>query len=276
MKKLFALILCLCLVLGLGGCELPGEDPAVRESVELILEAIRTDDPEMAIHRIDPETSDASQFASSLQQIRSTFGSFEAYTLTFQGFYIEVTNGNTVRRYTYQLKSEGSVYRITVTDSGENTLLTGFQIREIKGASGEIISGNLATLGKASTMQLLLLAVWLLEVAFMVWMATDCIRRKDLKHKWLWLLLLWFVTVEPSVSVGNGSFVTNYRLAIHLIPSLTSLLKYASGTVRFQLMVPMGAILYFLLRKKLTEVPSANAPTEASPEESPEPPGEQE
>ena len=274
MKKLFALILCLCLALGLVGCELPGEDPAVRESVELIIAALDGGDLDAAVQRMDPQYCDKTQFRDLVEQVREVCDSFQEYTLTYQGFHTTVTNGSTIRKFAYQLNCDGKTFKIVTTDSGEGTPFYGFHFSEV--IEPQVVSGTFATVARSNGLQILLNLVWVVEVTLMFWMVVDCLKRKNLKQKWLWLLLIWFVTVEPSVSIGSGNFNANVRFVMNLFPDGTGLLGYSNGDIRFQLMVPMGAILYFLLRKKLTEVPSANAPTEASPEESPEPPEEQE
>ena len=274
MKKIMMLLLCLCLVLGLCGCELPGEDLTVRESVELIIAAVNGGDLDAAFVRMDPRQCDKDQFLTFVEQVRETCGSFQEDTLTYQGFHTTVYNGDTTRRFTYQVECGGKMYQIVVGDKGENTPVYGFNLTEV--TELQVVSGTFATVAQSNGFQILLNLVWVVEVILMFWMVVDCLRRKNLKQKWLWLILIWFVTLEPSLTMGSGKFATNMRFVVNLIPNVTGLLGYNNGDIRFQLMVPVGAVLYFFLREKLTEVPAPDASTEAPSEGTPEPSAEQE
>ena len=99
------------------------------------------------------------------------------------------------------------------------------------------------------------LLVLLLMYAFVIWMLVDCIRRK-LKRKVLWVLLV-FLGVAFTVTVGN-QIGFKFMIGLMFQNSTVDADPYIKAVVT-KLVVPVGAIVYFFLRKKYT----INSETEA-------------
>lgn len=98
------------------------------------------------------------------------------------------------------------------------------------------------------TVNLVLRIVSILAFAFSVWMIVDCARRK-MKRKWLWIILIFFGG-SVAITFGN-SFTIDFFIGL-MFQSSKITAEAVDELVYFKLVVPVGAIVYFLLRRKLT------------------------
>ena len=109
----------------------------------------------------------------------------------------------------------------------------------------------------------------LLELTFMIVMLVDCCRHK-MKLKALWIVLIILAAFSAVIQVGNGfSMHFNFNLFF----GFTSFTSYGDGAFDLRIMVPIGAIIYLIMRKKLfaaAAVPTAETIHEATPEATPE------
>lgn len=91
--------------------------------------------------------------------------------------------------------------------------------------------------------------IGILSVVFTCWMAVDCIRRK-MKRKWLWLALILLVTLMLSFTVSGGKLGFQFYGGLNV--GLTNLKVYVDRGFVASFYVPLGAIIYFFQRKRLT------------------------
>lgn len=107
--------------------------------------------------------------------------------------------------------------------------------------------------------------------ALIIWALADCLKR-NLRRRWLWLLLILFGSVLLSIVAANTRLNFGFRLGLFLSMSQIAL---SGGGFGAKVIVPVGAIVYLSLRHRITQ-PDAHsgfaeafAPAEAAPTEEP-------
>ncbi|MDL2236324.1 DUF5104 domain-containing protein [Christensenellaceae bacterium OttesenSCG-928-K19] len=81
--------------------------------------------------------------------------------------------------------------------------------------------------------------------AFIIITLINCIRTK-VKYKPLFIILV-FVQISFGYTMMQGQFNVNFMINVF---GLSSMLIYESGGIIFQLFLPIGAVLYWILRKR--------------------------
>lgn len=169
----------------------------------------------------------------------------ENYELQQIGWYINTKDGTTSRTSAYRVTLDNGnvlLIRIVTVDGFEGVYHLNFNdITEFTNNTNKyvpIVNGVL----------------WVVTIAsygLTIWMLIDCIRRK-IKLKVLWCILMFFgfslkAAIGESVSTGFMIGLMLNRSKIVADPGTL--------TVQGLLTIPLGAILYFCLRKRLTIVP---------------------
>ena len=82
--------------------------------------------------------------------------------------------------------------------------------------------------------------------------------------KTMWILLVIFGFVSPGMTVFAGGF--RLFCSIGWIFAYSAVICYGSGTIMIRLMLPVGAVCYFFMRRSLLEEkPSAVVICETTP-----------
>ncbi|MBQ3153598.1 MAG: hypothetical protein IJB88_00040 [Clostridia bacterium] len=248
--KIFAVFLCLLFVLtALGGCDkkLPeGIDLAeTKKSCKAMLDALIMDDKEAA-EALMSETVDPADFDSFYDILVRYFKDNGPYTLKVLDVSQEEHQGNVYVNVTYEAKlSDGHAYIVTCAVTEEEEGLAGIQIQE------NLI--NDTPLG----LRIAFLVGSLLMIALTVWMVIDCIIRKP-DGMGLWIVLM-LCTVKLSFAASFGE--TSFEWGIGLVLSLSTVGTGSYSSV-INLALPVGAIVYFFLRKRLPSKKNVPQPSD--------------
>lgn len=252
------IILCLISAIGLISCSVDmnvGNNTALCEQ---FLDCLIEDDYDTA-YSLMKYTVTPSDFHNYWATVKPLTNGTTDYDLEQIGWNINKSNGLTTRTTAYQ------VY----LNNGKTLMLRVVTRDDIEGIAGMNLSDATAFLQETQsfvpTVSIILIIVSLLTFAFVIWMFVDCLRRK-IKCKVLWAILI-FVGVAITVTTGEQSginFMLGLMLQTNTISADPSILSVVAKFV-----IPVGAIVYLCLRKKLTvcepaetveafEVPSAN------------------
>lgn len=249
--RLAAILMAIVLLLSLAACnpaDLAEENAEVREMTEEMLDAIIAGDRDTAYALLKNATTEA-EFDAFFTQIQPYFKDMETYTLTMIGVEINTTNG--VTRYTavYRLEASGAAYDVTVGTSSDMEGLYGFHVSSA-GSNDSRFTGTLTTMEGASATQWVLLIVGLATYAFLIAVLVDCCRQK-IHRKWLYILIIVFGSVACLFTVQSSSI--NFNIGFLNLLSHTALMIYQNpaDAVQLRIFVPVGAIVYLCLRKKL-------------------------
>ena len=214
-----------------------------------MINAIKTGDSETAFELVQSACTQE-EFDEKYVTLEPIFLDISSYELRCISVSTEEAEGKKYEYAQYILLSDEKTLELQVTMDQETQMLYGFRSSSDNPEAKTYIttSGTITTLDKTSGWQWVLLAVSLLEIAFVIWMAIDCMLHK-VESKFLWMSLILLGMFTLSFSYGDGSFSFNF--GISFILEYTSLVGHVKDLVTLRVMVPAGAVVYLFMRKKL-------------------------
>ncbi len=244
--RVLLVVLCLITLFSLGSCKADMKVENHTELVEQFLNAVVKDDYDAAFALVEEAVSDA-DFREYWTVLHESAEGATAYESEQVGWNINVKNGVKMSATTWEVR----------LDNEKTIMLQLVTCDDIEGIAGVQFTDVTEFMRYADKVVLpvniVLLVVSLLAIAFGGWMFVDCLRRK-IKYKVLWLLLILF-GVAFTVTVGAQS---GFHFSLGLMISLSSITADPTiASLLVKLVVPVGAIVYFFMRKRLTVVPSA-------------------
>lgn len=262
MKKfrIFAVLLLVLVILA--GCSVnvqDYEDPQVRGQCEAILGALLTGDYEGAYGPFRNSVAE-SDFAPAYDQLRQYLAGTEDYELTLLSIHI-----NTKKTDGEKTKVTSAVYEMD--HAGKKTVLN-ISVQEGVGVVTFMLTpyedtdysstGTLGRMKGASWVQWLFLLLNLVSLGVTVYAVAHCARRK-MEKKVLWILVLVFGFFTVGATISDTVFRTDFTLS--WVTAYSALIRYGSGTLVARLMLPVGAIVYFLTnRTKSSALPRPEEP----------------
>ncbi len=267
--RIFAIVLlCALLFSGCASMVQKFENPELRQDTEAMLSALTGDDFAGAYSLVRDLCTEA-EFAPAYDQMRPLVAGAESYTLTLLSVSsnTNITNGDKVSTVQAVYNMESNMGRIIISVSSDSRHgLTSFWLTPFE-ETDYYFTGTLSTMEKAGAGQWIMLLSNLVSIGFAVLALIDCCRYKFRKKiTWILLIVLGFVTF--STTIGATGFRTNINIG--WLTAYSALIRYGSGTFTFRLMIPGGAIAYFIARRSLLKsLSSGQAPEEikAFPEE---------
>ncbi len=249
LATLFALVLVavICLSSCSGKLDIGMTDDLTEDLLDLLL----TDDYAGAYDMVD-EVVTEDDFKPYWNAMRSSAEGATSYEIEQIGWNININNGT--KYYIAAFEAE--------FDNGNTVFLRTTLVDGVDGIYGiyfnDITEFN-ATYGVfAQIANMALIVLSLLFIAFAIWMFVDCVKRK-IKLKPLWLILI-FVGTTFAITVGQ-QFALNFGIGIVLMLS-SAVADPSILSVTLKVIVPVGAVVYFFVRKRLTVVPPAEQVTE--------------
>ncbi len=113
---------------------------------------------------------------------------------------------------------------------------------------------------KTSEILNIILTVYsLLALGFCIWMIVDCARR-PMRKKALWIII---ILVGFSLTLTIGRYGNNANFMVGFLFELSNAsVDLGSLAIAAKAIIPLGAIIYFCMRKRLTIVPPTEDPTD--------------
>ncbi|MBQ4121761.1 MAG: hypothetical protein IJD35_07095 [Clostridia bacterium] len=250
-KRLIAILsLLLIPLLFLTSCgETVPESKTLRTLTDDMIVAMKTGDAEAAFSLVAASCTQE-EFDTFYEQFEPVFLVIEDYELYLHATAEEEKDGRLYESAQYILLSDAKQLVLSANMEKGTNALSGFLVGEPEENLKTYIetSGTVTTLDKTTGWQWVALAASLLEIAFILWMAIDCALRK-IESKFLWISLILLGIVTLSFSFGDGSF--GFDFAISFIFDYTALIGHVRDLVSLHVMLPIGAVVYFFLRKRL-------------------------
>lgn len=256
-KRISLLVLAAALLLSLAGCGgiKVEDDPEIRRGVEAFLDGLMANDADAAYGAVYSGIG-RDEFDTALEQMVLCVEGMADYALELMHYNYSNRNGTVTIQTTYRM-----------TAGEKSVIVTASRIEGYEGLTGIHVvpeeqtnlrhTGTPGHMAGADAAQWAVLVLGLLVCGFVIWMVVDCCRRK-IRRKVLWLLLIILGAMILSFTVSSTS--VNFRFNFGLYVQLSSLIRYGDGSTRLSLVVPVGAIIYFAMRKKLS------APKQPQPE----------
>lgn len=250
MKKIAVVVLVLiaCMMV-LTGCNsklfaTPDED----EFVEKFLESIEAGDYTKHQDSFIDEVKNDKGFIQGIESIDEYFdGEIKSIKKTGVYFRTKTSGGNTTysRELQYRVITTQNDYivgMVTVSTDGEVYKTALFNINYASEVLGKIIDFNDFDIN-----QLLLLVFAGLCGAFVIFAIVMC-AKSHVRLKGLWILLI--ILVQTGITITR--LPMRYSFNFHLFATqISSLRKFANGGTILTVMIPLGAILFVILRKAL-------------------------
>ncbi|MBE6555909.1 MAG: hypothetical protein E7663_06785 [Ruminococcaceae bacterium] len=278
MGRIMMIVLALLLLLSCMGCSQlldAVEDEELRGYTEAMLDAIVENDLDAGYALIDDVCTKA-EFRSLLTALRQLFGNADTYELEPLAIYRNrsIQDGETVdsvqASYMMTVGTERYVIDVATHSTCEN--LAAFYVTPYE-KTDYYRTGELGAMEGANALQWVMLLSNLISIALVVFALIDACRRK-IQRKPLWIVLILLALVTVGITLGATRLNFNFNLAWLL--GYSALILYGGGTTVFRVMLPLGAILYFILRKQLVVKPAPEVVGEPIPEEQAPPPSEPE
>jgi len=251
-KPAFVILLCLLMLFSMSSCRADREIGNNTELGEQFLDYVLANNYDAAYDMVKG-AGDAESFQVYWDGIRELAEGASSYELEQIGWNVTVKNGVKTSTTAYQVYFDNDkivLFRVVTADN-------------VEGIAGLHVSDATEFVNRTDTVvpafNVAVIVVSILEIAFVIWMFIDCLRRK-VKVKVLWAILIFF-GISVTLSLGDYSgikFSFGIMLQTGSVAADPALLSVVTKIV-----VPVGAIVYFFLRKKLTVKPVQSVDGEA-------------
>ena len=254
-RKIFSLLILLCTALLLfSSCsDLSTENEAAREMTENFLDAVLANDLETAYSVMAKET-DKNGFSQVFPRMVSLFQNPESYTLKQTGWNVSINNGIKTTVVTYTMETDAEkifIVRSSLTEGYEGLYRIDFNDTEWITKKEDSFSA----------LNIVLIVYSIAAIAFCVWMLVDCIRRKITK-KPLWIILI-LLGINLSLTISPERMNFNWTIGLFLKLSGVNANIY-QNLLTISVLIPVGAIIYFFIRKRITVKPTTNTVIETT------------
>ena len=233
-----------CLFVLFAFCACDRSPEGNRELFDEFLSSAMDDNYDAAYALIKEAVSDA-EFKNYWRAMQYVVGGASTYTVKQTGFQLNSKNGVTVCYTYYKVSFDNgrtAVFRLVTHSEYEG--IAGIHCSEVTDFLAD--TKRTVTLGTIATVILSALSI-----GFAVWMIVDCVRRK-LKRKVLWIILILF-SIGLKLTLGEElGILFKFGFFSHYSSIVAD--PFAKSIV-ISIFAPVGAIIYFFLRKKHTVVP---------------------
>lgn len=247
-KSLVALLMIACLsAILLCGCSksLVGNTDLAKEQTTSFIDNVLAKKYDDAYALIDNAGS-REAFKTVTDYMDSELEGVSSYELKVISWNTTLKDGITTTTVGFEMK----------TDTGKRFEVSTVLMSNIEGIAGFHIKPVPEIVDTVSVLKIPLIIISVAVVAFQVWMLVDCIRNKT-KLKILWIIII-LISIRLSLSLGAGEL--NFMPSIFLGLSLSGV-AVTGATFSVQVTMPIGAIIYLIMRKKLhTPVAPPTAP----------------
>lgn len=220
------------------------EDAQLRADTERMLDAIIADDYQAAWDAIYQEM-DATEFRRVYVELQPMLRGITQYELVPSNINKTVRNGVAFVSVRYMMTAGDLRVFVDVSRTEGYEGLTAFRLTEYIPV---VTTGTLGNMQGANGVQWIFLVIGLLELVFTLCVFVDCCRHK-MKKKWLWLLFVGLGYLVIRVIAMPEQFHVNFKVGAFL--NYTNLVRYSTGGFVASVMIPVGAIVYLLVRKSL-------------------------
>lgn len=236
------------------------ENKELRTYTDQMLNSILTYDSKTAYSLVS-DVCDEGSFETVFNDMNSLLKDVETYELkpisiNQNSSYDNGENITTVDSV-YEMKTEKAKYVVSAQISSQNKKLSSFFITPYEKTS-LYYTGVIENMKGASPAQWAMLLSNLLILTFIIVALIDCCRRK-IKLKALWIILIIIGVLALGLTISSTGVKFNFNLI--WATSYNAIVRYGSGEVTLRVLIPWGALLYFILRRNLIKKPEIEQQT---------------
>lgn len=260
MKKslLLTLLLLLAASLLLCGCGSMDTEAAARIQplCEEFIDAILADEPDAAYAVLSPGT-DRAGFDAAWPVLLRYLEGVESYTLRSRSYHYNSTNGQRSWETGFLMETNIGDFAVDGTIAEGYDGLYSINIVS-EAAANPIHTGTLGHMSGALPFQWLMLAISAALLIFVIIVLIDCIRLKP-KRRALWIILILGGALVFSITqIVHGGGSMNLNLGIYIL-QYSCFILYENGDSLFRLVLPVGAVIYLCMRRRLKGKPQPEA-----------------
>ena len=252
-RKIGVLVLILALLLTCVGCSgilEAFESQSMRQDTEAMLEAILANDGDSAYAIVENvcEEKDFNAVFDSLKDMLSGVEQYELQILSaYQNTNMSINDKSTTSTASYKMTTNTDTFEVEVQEVDTVEGLYSFYITPYEKTDYYSV-GELGNMTGASVFQWGILLLNVVVIGVVVFTTVDCVRQK-IRRKALWLvvILLGMVTVGATFAATS----LNFNFTIGWLFAYSAFITYGGGTNVFRLMLPIGAIVYWIVRRTL-------------------------
>ena len=247
MKKIVRLALVFMIILSMlfiSSCEVPIDtDSTLYKNAEAMIEALSEDDSATA-RALFGEACTDEDFNAAYPQLAEFFRGIGEYDVSGLGFYRGITNGISYSNMTLLISAEKGDFQLFVEERSDFPgVLSTFYVSEYENVV------DLTPSGPVNVIQIVLLLISALELAFVIWMTVDCAKRKIRKKAlWIVIILLANVVFKLALTAGNISFNVAFLFGI------SSFSVPSAGGFAISISIPIGAIIWLIMRDRIKPI----------------------
>lgn len=248
-KLSFSILLIITLLSLVCSCTTNEQDACAEALTVSILDGFIANDYD-AIHAIFNGIADDRELESFYGAVYDLLKDAQSYTLEQIGWHTSVDDGVSSYSVTFEMTTDiGEIFVIETSLYEDDNSLYGFTITPY--------STNAASTIALRPFQIAFLVITLISTAFSIWMIVDCARRK-IRKKALWIIII-LLSASLICTLGTDP---GFETSLSLILPLSSV-SIENLSTEFNLTIPLGAIIYFFIRKRL-KVKAAEKKADAS------------
>lgn len=255
-KKKMIILVVLLFSLLLSGCSLMDymkdiDFPEERHICKEMVRYVQADNFESAYALVQSSTTEE-DFRETWDEMHTALQDVEECSMTVTGYHISMVDGERTTEVTFEIEgNDGTYCKMNVISVDRNETLLSRRITFRDSTYFVKLTSFVPTL------DIVLKVLSAIFIAFMIWMIVDCARR-PLRRKAFWIVVI-MLTVGYSMVIPfqmdfnidpNSFFVITQEYGL-LLSFASAVAKRATETLAIKLVFPIGAVAYFLLRKKL-------------------------
>lgn len=250
MKKTIAMFtgLVFLLVLLLSGCAESIKTPDQDKLMADIFNSIESENYDTAKKLMTGliSESDLDQALPSIAEY--IHGNIKEYKKIGYYFHTSVSNSDKInsQTLTYNVKTDYDDYNVEMVLLQKNGGAWNIYGYNVIRASEANVTGSLLDLSNFDFLQLFLLIFSAGSLALIIIAIVKC-AKSPIRRKALWIVLI--ILLQIGFSVAQSASRSEFRIMLFL--GMSSLFKYSDGSYALSVIVPLGAILFLCLRKRL-------------------------
>ncbi len=241
-KRKLTVLLCslLVLVFLLGSCTVAEDSGESKKLCKEFVDYALADDRASAYDMVKNIASEE-DFNALWQYVRAIFKDSKSYELKQTYWNKSLDDGVSTTTVTFEM----------VTDDEKICMIYIVTMPQVEGIAGihftDVTEFAEKTKG-LDTVNLVLTVISLIAFGFIVWMFVDCMKR-SIKRKVLWAIIIC-VELAFSITYGPQNLSFNWWFGT---PTASSgiVANLSNLSITLTLAIPLGAIIYFFVRKKL-------------------------
>ncbi len=228
------------------GMEEMFEDEEISKDTRAMLDALIEDDFNAAYSTVSGICT-KEQFKPTYDQMRQALNGATTYTIKLNSFHKNFQSDVTVITASYKVETDKGIFLIEVASQSDNKHLTAFYIAPFE-KTDLYYTGTLGTMDGASLFQWIMLLLNLISLAVIVFAIIKC-AKADMRFKGLWIAII-AVGMLAIVYTTQGTIKNlAFNFGFSFFGNYSALIVYGSGKTVCRVLLPIGAILFFALRK---------------------------